>query len=335
MPARGMASRKASRLLLSIAAPAVVLTVVFPAFAAGGGRERYRNDEPGQLSVDDATRTRPLRISVDVVLGFGQSTVAQLAQPINGIIVPRTVLDYRHVFVESWLFGVSYDFGRGIGLALRAPFSYMSFASDNFRIATSALGNVELAPSYRHQVDDRTSMLFALGLTAPTAQGVAPSSDPAAKLDQNDTNRYFVQHASSATRGLESDAWYAFHRFGVTPSVAVELRPFSAPVTLTPHAKVELLFDTGGDATHKVASDGVLGLSAAWRPTELLTVSLRAFGVMPLAGRDDHRLALVVAPDVRAEGRRFFAGAGLVVPILGPTTDPRFTGIHLLVGVKF
>src|SRR4051794_5650888 len=217
MPARGMASRTASRrlLLAHLAASVLVLAAaVRPASGAGGGRERYRNDEPGQTTLDETPRFRPLRISVDVVLGFGRSPVAQLAQPIGGIIVPRTVLDDRRVFVESWLFGVSYDFGRGIGLALRVPFSYMSFSSDNFRIATSALGNVELAPSYRHDLDERTSLLFSLGLTAPTAQGVAPSSDPAAKLDQNDTNRFFVQHASSATRGLESDAWYAFHRFG-------------------------------------------------------------------------------------------------------------------------
>jgi hypothetical protein len=335
MPPRGMRSPQASRLLFTTVFLAASFVGLASSRAAGGGRERYRNDEPGQDEGDTAPRFRPLVVSVDVVLGFGRSPVVQAAQPVGAIIVPRTVLDERQVFVESWLFGLRYDLGRGFGAALRVPFSYMSFSSDTFRIATSALGNVELEPSHRHLLDEHTSILFAVGLSAPTGQGVAPSTDPAAKLDQNDSNRFFVQHAASATRGLEHDAWFAHAMYGVSPRVAIDLHPFAAPVTITPYTTFELLVAKNDQAAKKLASDGVIGVTGAYAFSDVASVSLRAFSVIPLAGRDDRRVAIVVAPDVRAEGNRFLGALGLIVPLVGPTTAPRYTGIHAMIGAKF
>lgn len=331
-----MSRRRPSGVLASFASVSLVgsaAVCVLPGEASA--RERWGSDDRPHNAAASHRRWRILA-DVDLMLGFGRSLVASQTQPSGTVAAPQTIVDERDVFVESWILSAGVGFAHGVDLRLRVPLTYMSFRSDVYRLGAAALGDVGLDVRWS---PENSRFSFALALTAPTAQGDPPTPP---RFDQNSSNRYLAGRASQSVRGHEVDYLFAWKRFGVAPSVFAFV-PLGPRTALVPYVRLEGRIQSSGGDGNSLETASVFGARVSHRLSGTAVapespggteVALRAFTAVPMSGVDDHRASVVVEPQLAASAGHFVALLGVLIPVVGPSTDPRFVGIHAILSAR-
>jgi hypothetical protein len=177
----------------------------------------------------------------DIVFGFGKT---------GGATGPDAV----ELSVVSFLIGAKYQFTPEVGARLRVPFAtgkitYVGGAADkppfenlNEGYNAAAFGNIELAGNYTLSLGDATKLPLELAFAIPTANGDRfPPPD-----DQPRGRHYRINAAAQASRGLEEDALFAPHRFGIVPKGGIRYK--AGAIDTDGFVKVPVLIKVGGEA---------------------------------------------------------------------------------------
>jgi hypothetical protein len=294
----------------------------------------------------EAPKDEPkIQLGLDLVMGFGRTTFATQALP---AFPSRDVTYYREDASSralSFLASGSYGLSPNLRLGARIPFSFVNFepASSRSR-AAFPFGNIELSLGYGKHDALGTGFIASLGLQLPTGQGdEIPSNDVLATqldVDQNALDRYSANRSASKSRGYEVDELYQPKRIGLTPRFVY--RYVSGKLTVEPYLKVANLL---GVVTLEHAYLGMVipGVRAGYRASEHVEVALRAWGNVAFAGSiDEDKVSLSVEPQLvlhlgsEVEHlERFRPTLGIIVPLVGPSADPRFIGVRLGLSVGF
>ena len=144
--------------------------------AEGGrppGAEGGRSDQADE-SEDDA---EPIRIGLDFVAGTGKTSIANTAQPTQLEGMPANTIGSSQVTTESFIAAAGLEVHHfEFGLRMPLTIGHINLADIPSR-RTTAFGNLELEGAYLHELRPGLSLVYALGVTLPTAQGQAvPSS---------------------------------------------------------------------------------------------------------------------------------------------------------------
>jgi hypothetical protein len=178
---------------------------------------------------------KPGMAGVDIVYGFGSAGSG------------RETFDLG---VASFVIGGAYQVSPAIGLRLRIPVStgkitetgnslYKNTPPSDYNAA--AFGNVEVAGNYTVDFGPRTKLPIELAFTPPTSGGDyfrMPS-------DRSPGQKYRVNAAAQVARGMEDDALFAPHRFGIIPGARLRFR--TAAMDVGAFLKVPILIRAGGE----------------------------------------------------------------------------------------
>ena len=307
--------------------------------AFGAAREHnYRDYAPGegQGSAADTTPLEDQRIvvAIDAMLGFGSSTTGEPSA--NSLGKPITVLADHSVYAESFIGTLRVDVAKNWNLRASLPFTYMSFeATTGRRLGGAAAGNASLEADHRFFSSDAVDQWAILALFAPTAQGTPPPSGELGPEQENIVNTYFANQTALRVRGYEQLAPWAYDRWAIVPRYLVTSPPRRPGVTYEGSIALESLFDTSGDASAKYAARFSGWLRGGWAFDDVVDVALRVGYGIPLHGTGEDHPALAIEPQLRLVGPRLTALLGLLVPLSGGATDPRFTSIHAAVSARF
>jgi hypothetical protein len=169
---------------------------------------------------------------LDIVYGFGSHSTG-----------PDDTFDLA---VASFVVGGAYQVTPAIGLRLRVPFATgkITEAGDpSGGYNTATFGNVEVAGNYTLDLGAHTKLPIELAFTPPTSNGDrfgGPEPEEVAKV------RHFrLNTAALVARGMEDDALFAPHRFGITPGA--RLRFHSGALDTGAFLKVPILIRAGGE----------------------------------------------------------------------------------------
>jgi len=188
-----------------------------------------------------AAPEKPGAAGLDVVFGFGK-----MGSP--------TGPDAVELSVFSFMLGGSYRFDPSWSARLRIPFAtgnikYVNHSQNaigsNFEpldqsYSSTSFGNIELAGVYNTDLGPSTKLPVELALALPTANGDRfPPPD-----DLTRGRHYRVNAAAAATRGMEEDALYTPHRFGIIPKISLEYR--SDSMQTGAFFKLPILLKAGG-----------------------------------------------------------------------------------------
>ncbi len=144
--------------------------------------------------------------------------------------------------VVSFILSGSYQLTPVWGVRLRVPFATGKITEPPAAgYNAAAFGNVELAGSYRLELSERVRLPIELALTPPTASGVRFSQPD----EMGSRRSYRVNTAAQVTRGLEEDALFAPHRFGIVPKATIQYLGDS--FTAAAYTKVPMLIRAGGE----------------------------------------------------------------------------------------
>jgi hypothetical protein len=174
-----------------------------------------------------------------MVFGFGKT---------GGTTGPDAV----ELSVVSFLLGGTYQVDPEWGTRLRIPFAtgkitYLgtdsSFAEPpNQGYNSTAFGNIELAGNYTFALGPSTKLPLELALAVPTASGDRfPPPDDLAR-----GRHYRINAAAQASRGMEEDALFAPHRFGIIPKGSISYK--AGAIDTGAFLKVPVLIKAGGEA---------------------------------------------------------------------------------------
>jgi hypothetical protein len=181
---------------------------------------------------------KPGAAGADIVFGFGQ---------MGGVTGP----DATELSIVSFVLGAKYNFTPEIGARLRVPFStgkitHLGNEASRFEAVgesynAAAFGNVEVAGTYTLSLGPSTKLPIELAFAVPTASGDRfPGPD-----DRAHGRQYRINAAAAASRGLEEDALFAPHRFGIVPKGEIQYR--SGSIDTNGFVKVPVLVKTGGE----------------------------------------------------------------------------------------
>ncbi len=262
---------------------------------------------------------KPGAAGLDVVFGWGNNGHGSEAMDVS---------------VVSFILSGAYQLTPVWGVRLRVPFAAGSITeAGNSSYSAAAFGNVEVAGSYRLELADRIRLPLEVALTAPTASG-----DRFPAPDQQGSKRaYRINTAAQITRGLEEDALFAPHRFGIIPKAALQYRGDS--LTAGAYTKVPILIRAGGKDPrppapgapafdiNPVVVQWLVGAEAHFGLLEnKLDLGARAWTVLFSNEYIDvienalvppGKFQFVLEPEVRAFFGQVTAGAGFIWPIGG------------------
>jgi hypothetical protein len=181
----------------------------------------------------------PGMAGLDIVFGFGST---------GGTTGPDAV----DLSVASFVLGGAYQITPEWGARLRVPFAtgkitHIGNESTTFEVLgegynAAAFGNIELAANYTYALGAPTKLPLEIALALPTANGDRfPSPD-----DTPSGRHYRINAAAAASRGLEEDALFSPHRFGIVPKASIQYR--SGPIDADGFVKVPVLLKAGGQA---------------------------------------------------------------------------------------
>lgn len=309
--------------------------------AEGGrppGAEGGRSDQADE-SEDDA---EPIRIGLDFVAGTGKTSIANTAQPTQLEGMPANTIGSSQVTTESFIAAAGlevhhFEFG------LRMPLTIGQINPPDIPSRrTTAFGNLELEGAYLHELRPGLSLVYALGVTLPTAQGQAVpssasglSSNSSGVLDLNSYDRGAINLAAASTRGWEENALFELQRVGIIPKV--ELRYETHGLLLQPYVKLDNLIDTSGHADHSYLGELVVGGRIAYRVVPHFEPGVRVWTNLngELTGISSDKPVGVVEPEVRLPFHHVEGIVGGILPFAGPLTNPYFLGIRAAVRVAF
>jgi hypothetical protein len=214
-----------------------------PKGSTGKLREEGKTDEEG--GAEKSAAAGPLApekrgaAGADIVFGFGKT---------GGTTGPDAV----EMSVVSFLLGGTYQVTPAFGGRLRIPFATGKITHVGNEVTrfeqlgegynATAFGNIELAGSYTLHLAPSTKVPLELALALPTSNG-----DRFPPADDNGRGRHYrINAAAQASRGMEEDALFAPHRFGIVPKGAVVYK--SGAIDTGGFVKVPILIKAGGQA---------------------------------------------------------------------------------------
>ncbi len=306
---------------------------------AAASEARGGAPEGGEAAEGEEEREpRRLKLDVDLVIGFGKTEIVSQDLPGSFGTTPATRLGEARTQTESLILSAGYGVTRHVTLGARLPLTYGSFAEDGRQSrGAGAVGNVELEAEYERELTERLGFVFALGIALPTAQGnELPSADEATRLgpsaDLDALDRFALNRAAASSRGFEENALYEPKHLGVIPKVGLEIRV--GKLQIDPYVKLESLFATTKDQPHSYTGELVLGARAAYRVASRLDLGVRAWANVPVSG-SDVTTVVAVEPEARLHLGSWTPRLGVIVPVAGPLTDPRFVGVRLGLAASF
>lgn len=204
-------------------------------FAPKGKTGKLKEVAPSAVAKSDEDSApppaeKPGMAGIDIVYGFGSHSTG-----------PDDTFDLA---VASFVIGGAYQVTPAIGLRLRVPFATGKITpAGEAGYQAASFGNVEVAGNYTVDLSAHTKLPIELAFTPPTSNGdrfTGPESDEVAKL------RHFrVNTAAQVARGMEDDALFASHRFGIIP--AARLRYHNGAIDTGAFLKVPILILAGGE----------------------------------------------------------------------------------------
>jgi hypothetical protein len=333
--------RRSSFFAIAASTLAIAVAIVTRASnASAAAREHnYRDYAPGTGPSSSSTNV-PLEdqrivIALDAMVGFGSSTVGEPANSAHA--TPITVLADHTAYVESFIATLRVDIAKHWIVKAWMPFTYMSFeATTGRRLGAAALGNAAFEVDHRFFSNDVVDQWAMLTVHLPTAQGTPPPT--VGELDaswQNTANRFFANRAAIGVRGGEMVAPFAYDRWSIVPRYTVTSPPRRPGWTYEGTIALENMFDTSGEADAKYAARFSGWLRGGWAFDDVTDLGVRlAYGV-PLHGTGEDKPSTAIEPQLRFTGSRLTAVLGILVPISGVGTDPRFTSVHAGFSARF
>jgi hypothetical protein len=284
---------------------------------------------------------KPGMVGMDIVYGFGSHTEG-----------PDDTFDMT---VASFVLGFAYQVTPAVGLRLRLPFATGKITEPGQAGYNSAtFGNVEIAGNYTVDMGPRTKLPIELAFTPPTSNGDrngGPDAEGVAKV-----RHYRVNTAAQVARGMEDDALFAPHRFGIIPGA--RLRFHSASIDTGAFLKVPILIRAGGeDPRPTVAGHPDLKINSAVIETVVggqffyavaankIDLGLRAWvafmsnefidATLP-GGTPPDKLQFVLEPQARGSFGPMRVGLGFIWPIGGRLGgDTSADGLRIDLGAVF
>jgi hypothetical protein len=227
-------------------------------FAPAGKTGKLREDEaPTAIVKSDGAEEGPPptpklgMAGFDLVFGFGKMNTGTEATEFK---------------VASFLVGGSYEVSPNVALRLRFPFTTGQVTTGdeaaNPKYSATAIGNLELAASYAVDLGPHAKLPIELALALPTASG-----DRYAPPEEKGVLRHYrINAAAQVARGLEEDALFATHRFGIIPAVAFRYQ--HGALQTGAFLKIPIMIKAGG-----ASDDNLLpALMLSTNPTVIETV---------------------------------------------------------------
>jgi hypothetical protein len=178
---------------------------------------------------------KPGMAGVDIVYGFGSAGAGKESFDLS---------------VASFIVGGAYQVTPAIGLRLRVPFSTGKITETGDSVYKNtppadynqtAFGNVEVAGNYTVDMGPRTKLPIELAFTPPTSNG----DYFRLSNDRTPGQKYRVNAAAQVARGMEDDALFAPHRFGIIPGARLRFRTSSMDAGA--FLKAPILIRAGGE----------------------------------------------------------------------------------------
>jgi hypothetical protein len=317
-------------------------------FAPKGKTGKLRDEAPAPIqgpSEDVPFPEKPSNAGLDLVYGFGKFVGSD---PNAGLQNAPT-----EASVVSILVGATYDLKRW-GIRLRVPLVTGKITEPGVDAYNSAaLGNIEVAIRRIWTPNTHTKLPVELALTAPTAGGdlFAPPSDLARE------HRFQANSAAQVARGMEEDALFAPHRFGMVPAASLQYQ--RGAILASGFAKIPIMIRAGGEdprapapgqpvlaKINSVVVEGVFGGSFRYALLHgRVDVGARAWLAYIASEFIDTnldnatkptKLQVVLEPSVRGAFGRVRAGLGFIWPVGGRLgSEQQIAGLRISAAYVF
>ena len=310
---------------------------VAPAPTAEGGAEAAsaeskegEKEEVGEVRLDFVVGQG----DVPFVFQFPPAGNGQLGG--NGVGVTKTT-------ALSFILSTEFKIASGFGAEVRLPWidGHISPPSDGSEGPSnwfSAMGNIEVAGFFETKLMKDLSGLAAIGFALPTAQGTEgpeATEDPnSTKFDRSANNQMAVQRAAAASRGWEDNALFEPHRVGIVPKIGVKWT--HEKLALEPYIKIENLIATNDTLAHKYVGEFVGAVRGSYRAHENIEPALRMWTAIAFSGSDeDKKATFFVEPQVVGHFGPVHPVLGLILPVAGALTDPRYLAVRAAIAASF
>jgi hypothetical protein len=334
--------------LTGLAAAAAVAVASDAAYAHGDFEVERSSVERNSVSTSSAQAAGeggareasgpPFTISVDLVLGWGKAPFAVQNLPTTGTqAITYSVAAATPTDVQSFIFAGSVGITKRVALGARLPLTFATFSPDGSAArSTTSVGNVELEVEYGTRVDLRRgstlSLVGALGVALPTAQGDAIPSDllarDASTVDQNAYDRFSSSRAAAWARGDEDDALFEPARLGIVPKIGVLYR--GRYLSIEPSLKVENLLSTSSSAAAPYIGEIVPAVRFGYRVCRVAELALRTWANVRFAAPGaDRRTSAAVEPGIAVQLGKVVPYAGMILPLTGLPFDDSFLGFRV------
>jgi hypothetical protein len=222
------------------------------------------------------------------------------------------------------------DLVEHVGVGVRLPFTFAGFSPDGSSgRSTTAFGNLEIEGEYGARVAPRLRLVASLGLALPTAQGteLPAALDQAQHVDAPSYDRYSLSLAAMAARGFEDNALFEPNRLGVVPKIALVYR--SHGLSIEPYVKVENLIGTSTSLAAPYLGEVVGALRVGYWVQDRFELALKGVinGVFAGTG-EDKQVAVAVEPSVVMRFGPVRPYAGVILPVVEPSSESGFVGVH-------
>jgi hypothetical protein len=301
------------------------------------GEGRAEADHPAGEAEEKEEEGR-LSLGVDMVIGFGKTPIVTELLPGSLATVPEHTVAQSRITTESFILGGEYELTHSIGIGARLPFTFGSFSPEGAGSrSTTALGSLEVEGVYTLHLNEKMKLVYALGVSLPTAQGdeVPSGAELEEKyrgqtIDQNNFDRFSVNKAASSSRAFEESALFEPKRLGFIPKVMFDYN--ANKILLQPYVKMENLVSTVSGAEHSYIGELILGAFAGYRVLESVDAGVRVWTNVAFAGGGDTVAA--VEPQLRGHFGPIMPVVGGIIPFAG-LTNPQYGGVRVAVAARF
>ncbi|HEY8076311.1 MAG TPA: hypothetical protein VIF62_19430 [Labilithrix sp.] len=276
----------------------------------------------------------------DFVLGFGKVPLAIQNPPTTTEPLPRSHAGAGQITTESIVFGAMYEFFPKVGIGARIPVSFAELnPNGEAGRSTSSVGNLEIVAEHTIFAQSYLSFFIEGGISLPTASGQRMPEDVDTRTpeftDRSAFDHGAVNKAASLARGGADTALYAMDYLGVNPQGGVVWN--RGKLKIAGMAKVENLFSTSGQNSQKYVGELVPRAKIAYRVTESLEPTFQAYAPITFAGAEpgEDKVGVVVEPQLAAYAGALRPTLGVIIPVVGPASDPQAIGVRLALAAVF
>jgi hypothetical protein len=270
-------------------------------------------------------------VALDVALGWGRVPFAAQNLPSPGQpYATYTRDDAVTANVQSLFLEGSMNLVEHVGVDARLPFTFAGFSPDGSAgRSTTSFGNVELAGQYGVLVAPRLRLVASLGLALPTAPGteLPATLSPVQNVDAPSYDRYSLSLAALAARGFEDNELFEPNRLSVVPKIALAYR--SPGLSVEPSVKIDNFIGTSTALAAPYVGDVVGAVRVGYWVQDELELALKGVVNGTFAGTGaDKQVALAVEPGVVMRFGPVRPYAGVIVPLVEPSNESGFVGLH-------